>query len=201
MRYALSTYDSCMTKLILTTVACLLLSPVSQGGEAAGWRGIVPLRSTRADVERVLGPPARIWMGMYFYESEKSRASVTFSNGLCGVARGGWNVPSGTVIAVSVIPKPNQLKFTDLKLDESKFKKQADWEVGNVFHYVNEGEGVTYQVDTRYDDEVTLISYYPAARDSGLRCPPASELKGGVSRPAAQPIGNSKQTPKRRGKP
>jgi hypothetical protein len=185
-----------MMKLILTITACLLLGAASDVA-AAGWRGIVPLHSTSADVERVLGPPARVWMGIYFYEFEKETVKFFFSKGACGTESSGWDVPRDTVVAISVSPKPNRLQFADLRLEESKFKKERDREVGDVYHYINEEEGVTYEVDMSYDDAVTLISYYPAAKDAGLRCPPRR-----TTAPAgAQAKSKAKGNPRRRGKP
>ena len=186
-----------MMKLILITAACLLLSPASGVAAAEGWRGIVPLHSTSADVERVLGSPDRVWMGIYFYEFEKETVKFFFSKGACGTDSSEWDVPRDTVVAISVSPKPNRLKFADLRLEESKFKKERDREVGDVYHYINEEEGVTYEVDTSYDDAVTLISYYPAAKDAGLRCPPRRITAPG----GAQAKSKAKGNPRRRGKP
>lgn len=151
---------SCLVMLLLITVPA----------QADGWRGIRPLHSTRTDVERLLGPPVRNWMGISFYEFEGERVQFYFAEGPCGSGSSRWNVPRDTVIGISITPKPHQLKFDDLTLDESKFKKERDKEVGGVIHYVNEEEGVTYEVDTRYDDEVTLVSYYPVTKDAHLRC-------------------------------
>ena len=167
-------------KWIISYLVMLLLITVP--AQADGWRGIRPLHSTRTDVERLLGPPARNGMGISFYEFERERVQFYFAEGPCGAESSRWNVPRDTVIGISVTPKPHQLKFDDLTLDKSKFKKERDKEVGGVIHYGNEEEGVTYEVDTRYDDEVTLISYYPVAKDAHLRCPASGEGLEGTTK-------------------
>jgi outer membrane protein OmpA-like peptidoglycan-associated protein len=149
--------------------------------QASGWRGIVPLHSTRIDVERLLGPPTRTVAGISVYELERESALFHFAKGPCGVESSGWNVPRDTVTAISVTPKPNLLKLADLKLDESKFIRKRDAEVGDVIHYVNEEEGITYEIDMSYDNAVTLITYYPAREDANLRCPSSrAGLEGAI---------------------
>jgi hypothetical protein len=71
--------------------------------------------------------------------------------------------------------KRGLLKLADLKLAESKYKKERDNHVWDIFNYINEVEGVSYQVDTSDDGMVTLIKYFPAAKDEHLRCPGSGE--------------------------
>lgn len=139
--------------------------------QANEWRGIVPLHSTRADVERLLGPPSIDRSEITFYEFDKEEVSFNYAKGLCGIESSGWNVPRDTVISITIRPKPNLLKLTDLKLDESKYKKEKDEHVWDIFAYTDEEEGVRYRVDTRDNSIVISIEYFPAAKDDHLRCP------------------------------
>ena len=139
---------------------------------AESWRGIMPLRSTRADVERLLGPPSTDRSTTTFYEFERERVSFDYSEEPCGATWGGrWNVPRGTVISIWVTPRPNQLRLSDLRLDVSRFKRERDNELQYIVNYIDEEAGISYQVDTSADNEVTLIKYFPAARDNHRRCP------------------------------
>src|SRR3712207_3984167 len=93
-----------------------LLSPPPAGE----WRGIAPLRSTRADVERVLGRPETESGSVY--ATERERVSVTYSRRPCDY---GWRLPPDTVISFFVHPKQPP-KLADLKLDEKKYERRRD---------------------------------------------------------------------------
>jgi hypothetical protein len=156
---------------VKSVILCVIILLAPTYARAKDWRGITPLHSTRADVERLLGPPSKDRGGTIFYEFDKEEVSFDFAKGSCKGESDGWNVPRDTVISVWVIPKPNVLKFTDLKLDESMYKREIDKELQYIVRYVNESEGVSYEVDTSADRTVTLIKYYPSAKDGDLRCP------------------------------
>lgn len=142
---------------------------------AKEWRGILPLHATRADVERLLGPPSVDRSYITFYELEKEEVSFNYARGPCGDESSVWNVPRDTVTSIWVTPKRGSLKLNDLKLDESGYRKERDSHVWNIVNYINEVEGISYQVDTGDDGRVTLIKYFPAERDAHLRCPSPAE--------------------------
>lgn len=153
----------------------IILLVAASSTRAKEWRGIVPLHSTRADVELLLGPPTIDRSDGAFYQLKSERVSIDYSTGPCGVEPSRWNVPLDTVINIWVTPKPHSLRLADLKLNESKFKKETNDHVWHVVSYVNEAEGISYQVDTSADGMVTLIKYVPAAKDEHLRCPKTEE--------------------------
>lgn len=103
--------------------------------DAKEWRGIVPLKSSRADVEQLLGKPAidRTDFASYHYNTE--RVSIDYSRGPCSVELSQWNVAKGIVISIWVTPVSKVL-FTDLKVDQARFKKLPDYHVGTITHYV-----------------------------------------------------------------
>jgi hypothetical protein len=143
--------------------------------QGKGWRGIAPLHSTRADVERLLGPPSTDSSDTTFYEFQKEAVSFHYAKGPCGVESSGWNVPRGTVISIRVRPRPNLLRLSDLKLDESKYKKETNGHVRNIVSFINVEEGISYDVDTSADGMVTAVEYSPTAKDAYLRCPDAEQ--------------------------
>ena len=49
--------------------------------QAQGWRGIVPLHSTRADVERLVGSP--MTPNGITYDLKNERVNVVYSDGGC----------------------------------------------------------------------------------------------------------------------
>ena len=112
----------------------LLLLSVNAIGDAEAWRGIVPLHSTRADVELLLGqPPApptdgtridSLNKGRSIYFTDEGEVYVVYANDFFGdKAISGClkKVPLDTVLFLSVEPK-NGPKVGFLKLDLHKFK-------------------------------------------------------------------------------
>lgn len=136
------------------------------------WHGIIPLRSTRADVEKLLGPPTPDSKAPYAadYRTKNERVFILYSTGSCNVESShGWNVPRGTVIEISVEPNVKP-KFADLKLDEGKYEKRKDPEYLSITYYTNEKEGISIEVNTD-EGVVNAFSYSPMSKDFHLRCP------------------------------
>jgi hypothetical protein len=124
-------------KRTLVAILWLLLALVATNvAQSKGWRDIVPLHSTRADVERLLGPPAIDRVHIIFYELKGEEVSFTFSGGPCSLEPEGWGVPRGTVTGISVDLEPHRLRLADLKLDEGKYKKKQDGEVLRYSYYI-----------------------------------------------------------------
>lgn len=87
---------------MLLPLLCLLsLTELPQFEEM---RRIVPLHSTRTEVERVLGAPSGNCKCLY--ERESVNVQIQYSSGDCQNGEsGGWDVPLGTVIRFTVYTK------------------------------------------------------------------------------------------------
>jgi hypothetical protein len=154
----------------------LLLSTGAVSSQAKEWRGIIPLHSTRADVERLLGPPTTDRADTAFYESEAERVSIDFSKGPCNVEYSSWNVPRDTVISIWVTPM-NGLNAADLNLSQKNYIKTQDKHISEIVYYRDEQEGIEYSVNVD-TGRVGLIKYLPSAVDEPLRCPePRNRLR------------------------
>jgi hypothetical protein len=155
--------------------ACLMFS-ITVLTDAKEWRGIIPLHSTRADVERLLGlsvPEALTGSCRCLYQLEDVNVHILYANGLpCGAAEqrdgrvGGWKVPRDTVIEIAVYFKSGR-HLSELKIDESKYEKVTDPELPGLFYYTNVEEGVTIEVGGH---EARSITYFAAAKDNNFRC-------------------------------
>jgi hypothetical protein len=147
------------------------------------WRGIVPLHSTRNDVERLFGLSS--YGGGYAYEFENERVffQYQYPDNQCGRIYGQWNVPLNTVIEVTVYPK-NKILFSSLKLKISKLK-ETKIHISGRYRYFNEEEGISYAVD---NGVVAQISYLPSANDKHLGCPKQSKDGRSVSLVAQQSL-------------
>jgi hypothetical protein len=98
-----------MTKMFCRIVICFLLVISERAVTAKEWRGIVPLKSTRVDVERLLGAPTKSSQSSLYYNLSREIVVIEFQTEVCDSSVGkfglGWNVRYGTVVGVGVIPK------------------------------------------------------------------------------------------------
>jgi hypothetical protein len=157
---------------------CVLLAACTCAG-AQGWRGIVPLHSSREDVERVAGVKPESNGITYVLKDE--RVNVVYSKGGCEKGRGvEWDVPPGTVLGITIYPRV-KLLLSDVRADLYGFEKFVSPHEPDAVYYNNDREGVS--IGTRPGGEVFVIQYLPAAADKRLRCPSLSprypDLGGG----------------------
>jgi len=148
-----------MGRVLLSILFVLMTVP---GLGARGWRDIVPLHSTRVDVERLFGKSSDKCNCLYRIEDVV--VYVEYAKEPCDGSPRGWNVPTDTVLAFSV--GRDNLKFSDLHIDESQFSKTYDDTF--VGYYANRFEGIQYVVES--DGTVNHIDYFPSTADLNLRC-------------------------------
>jgi hypothetical protein len=138
--------------------------------EAKGWRGIVPLHTSRAEVEKLLGPPTERQSDYsVLYRTETETVIINYARGLpCGIGEkySQWRVPRETVESIYITPNRGS-PLSRLNIDESTYKKSSGGHRPEDIYYVNEQVGESLTV---FMGEVTSITYSPAASDEGLRC-------------------------------
>ena len=146
----------------------LLCAAVAQ---AKGWRGIVPLHSTRSQVEQLLGPPteqSNAYSVVYITPNETIEIDYATGNP-CGIGEkySPWRVARNTVTNIYISPLPDS-PLAKLSIDESRYKKII---VGHLSEtrYINANEGEAFTMG--FDNSVRSISYFPATDDSQLKCP------------------------------
>lgn len=160
-------------KIVALTALSLFLVLVSANAACAKeWRGIIPLHSTRADVERLLGAPTKSSSYASYYGLPDEIAVILYQTESCDSFVGkfgmGWNIPSGTVTSVGVIPKGTYRK--------ERFVVGNDFQVENAHagfsYYTNAREGLSVET---YHGIVTTLSYLPTKKEDNLRCPRVQE--------------------------
>ena len=174
--------------ITLATIVLVLLLPAIYSGagpcasqaqfammqspdEGKGWKDLVPLRSTRRDVEALLGPPMP--GGQSLYETNEATVYVGYSDGPC--EKGwpyGWNVDKDTVVSIVVTPK-EPVMFTDLEIDKNKYVESRDSHINTWMLYANQREGITLVVD-EITGKVRSFTYHPTDSQQKLQCPDAS---------------------------
>jgi len=150
----------------LFTAVLLISLIVGRGlGENDEWKKIAPLKTTRADVEALLGPA----QGAYevVYQLKDGHLSIEYSIGPCKPGQhGGWNVPENVVISLHFSPRrTNRLK--DLRLNLTKFRKVEGGHTPTYTYYIDDETGVTYAVEK---SRVVYIEYGPPKEFNDLYC-------------------------------
>jgi hypothetical protein len=168
------------TLLIIAITAVLLAGVGAQNQDnLAGYRGIVPLKSNRSDVEHLLGRPTDPHNPTYYFS--ETIVAIQYSKYGCSPpprVEGwpvppveGWNVPPDTVLAVHVTLR-KQVTLESLKLDIKRFaKERGDSDVSSHFRYVDRKKGLT--IDLNGDPKAEIVRafiYEPEAKYTDLRC-------------------------------
>lgn len=162
-----------LPKLFAMILFVGILSPAAFGQHLNIWRGITPLKSTREDVEKILGKPEASSVGKHAagYRIAEGSVSIVYSTGLCSVnSLHGWDVAELTVISIYYKPDySHSQKLANLRLDPKKFEKRADPGSINLVDYTNAVYGLGYTIDST-DDSVWSISYFPESKYRNLLC-------------------------------
>ena len=135
--------------------------------ETKGWRGLVPLRAKRSDVDKLLGAPTDSRGRTEIYQTKTEKVEIWYSSGHCGDGQV-WNVPRDVVIRIVITPETRVL-VQDLRLSGYLQVKEAHPE--NWIQYWSPDGGIMVQA-IRMDsaEEVLNLTYQPGKADESLRC-------------------------------
>lgn len=157
-----------MSATILFALVLFLNTDCANGQD---WKKIVPLKTTRAEIEAVFGHNT----GNYsvLYQLKDGRLSIVYSSGHCTPERRGrWDVPENTVISFTFsLRRPKRL--SELKLDRRKFRRVDDDHLTGVVYYVSDEDGITYTIQ---EGRVDSIEYGPGKEYEHLYCKDSPNL-------------------------
>jgi hypothetical protein len=142
---------------------------------AKEWRGLVPMRSTRSDVERILGKPNDprrgvtrsydLHEGRSIYSSDYGEAYIVFAKmqEVMGQRRCIDSVAPDTVLMIQVSPTVAQ-SVDDYIKDSKRFRTFDPSEPKDIGYlgYVDEEEGFVIQT---FKGKVTELVYLPSKAD------------------------------------
>lgn len=147
-------------------LSLLLLVPIGSAS-AKEWRGIVPLRSTRADVARLYQQLTGATLSGIGLPSDsfnvigEGRVLIQYSLGSYVEGR---KIRRDTVVSIT-IHLTNAISFADMKTELEQLPSDED--NTDARYYNNHKEGIYYCVQ---GGKVTSITYGPAKpRDAGTR--------------------------------
>lgn len=149
-------------KIFLVTSALFTLILISAPGVLAkGFRGIIPLRSTKADVYKKWGPPD----SNGGYQLEGVYAQVYYAEGQCIKDEIDCECLANkdTVVSISVNFQ-TEVKLDTLKLDLKRFERKVDSHLLVYESYSDWDAGVVYTVFIE-DKTVTGAVYRGSKRD------------------------------------
>lgn len=153
-----------MRTAVVLALSVLVFWPQNQSN---GWRGIVPLKSTREDVERLLGKLPDDDKCRCLYLKEEISVFVVYARGEPCVDSS-WRVPRDTVIEFTVWEKTRKLTVADLGIDTSKFERFEDRELPGFYVLSSKELGIEYEVAAH--GIVGGITYFPSVKDHHLSC-------------------------------
>src|SRR4030095_1005015 len=97
--------------------ACVLILTLEVVANAKEWRGLIPLHSTRADAQRLLGQATEETTNSAAYYTGKESVYIVFSSADTCAA-----LPADTVLQIQVTPK-TFVRLIDLQIDERRLPK------------------------------------------------------------------------------
>jgi hypothetical protein len=160
-------------KSIIVLASLLMIMSLAFTQDAPGWRGIVPLHSTRAQLEQLVGV---LDMRCQCYSTETETIRVEYASGPCTGALAGWNVPTDTVLSLQIYPK-KRLFFSELKIQKEDFITTVDDTV--TTYYGNGEKGLRYAVTS--SGTVASVWYGPSTKQNKLRCAGFPPTDGGIT--------------------
>jgi len=159
------------SSIVLTIL--LMITSLAFTQDTPGWRGIVPLQSTREQLEQLVGVLDR---RCQCYSTETESIRVEYASGPCTGDLPGWNVPADTVLSLKIYPK-KPLVFSELKIQKEDFVTTVDDTV--TTYYGNGEKGLRYAVTSL--GTVASIWHGPSVKQNKLRCAGFPPTDGGIT--------------------
>lgn len=139
------------------------------GRPSNSWDRLVPLKSTRHDVEALVGKVKWSHGSTFIYEMPCGRLDVVYSRGSCeltNVQR--WNVPQDVVIRMEFAPRQTIL-VRDLNLASEAYARRQPLHPENWVEYRSKENGILITaLRARKGDTVAVIAYEPTKKQEEL---------------------------------
>jgi len=139
-----------------------------------GWKAIKPLKTDKVMVDKTLGTPEIDDNNYHGYKTNEAFVQVNYSTAPCKdnqYKRGKYGIAQDTVLDY-IVNLREQIKLSDFKYKREKYIKDTSGCLLNSALYINEADGVWFNVYIQEDIEyVTKIYYKPNKQDTeSLKC-------------------------------
>lgn len=134
-----------------------------------GWKGIMPLKTDKAFVEKLLGKSRQVDdKGIHSYKTDEALVDVSYSTSPCADdqdKRGRYNVAENTVLGYIVRP------FARIKISDFRFKREnyyySSEDLKRGAYYRNAEDGITIGVHIIEGIEyIAIIGFNPSKQNS-----------------------------------
>lgn len=153
------------TKIVFVFLFVLLFAIQSHVSEAASWNGITPLKTSREEVEKILGAPVNSQDGILQFKVMGGIVTVAFVDEKFVTINKLPKESLGKVRQIVLQHENSNATPEDMKLEMPKSGFLKEQQGTKVTIYRNEKDGITYT----FIDGTLKTTYYVAA---------ASQLKG-----------------------
>lgn len=139
-----------------------------------GWKGIEPLKTSKVAVNKILGTPEIDDNDYHGYTTDEGFVQVNYSTVPCKddqYKRGKYNIAQDTVLDYIVNLK-EAIKLSEFKYKREKYIKDTSGCLLNSALYINEADGIWFNVYIQEEIEyVTKIYYKQNKQDAeSLKC-------------------------------
>jgi hypothetical protein len=120
------------------------------------WKALVPLVTTRTQLEVHLGTPTSGNGNIFVYETPNEKLHVWYGGGKSiGADVCCWKVPNEMLFKFELVPK-RAVPLAEVSIDLTAFQKQKAPEMVNDYYYYNDNEGMTITTRIVEGKEVLL---------------------------------------------
>jgi hypothetical protein len=134
-----------------------------------GWKGIKPLKTDKASVDKLLGTPEIDTDGFQGYTKDNIYVRINYSSTPCintYFGRGEYNIAKDTVLNYEVVIK-RVMKISELEFNHEKYLKDTSGDLANFVSYIDSEDGIIITVYVQEGTEyVKTISFSPTKQDS-----------------------------------
>jgi hypothetical protein len=162
-------------RLLCLAIASTLISSATVCAQKDVWTQLVPLESSREDVERVLGKPMKYFKAYGIYkEIPDVVIDVWYSTGKCTKTVKGaplYDVREGVMTRLYVT-FPKRRKLRDMQSDIAKFTRKQFEELAGRAYYYSPDNSLVYTVFVEKDESETVysVSVQPGDDKEGQKC-------------------------------
>ena len=140
------TFRSLFTS-ILVFAGCLFVTG-NASGQYGEWSKFVPLKTQRAEIEKLLGPPDKYFATYGTYDTKEGSFSVWYSDGKCLSNRAGlqYNIPAGLLTRI-YFRSNKSLSMRDYAQTPDRFVVAIDHgSKSGRFFYVSEDNSKVFEI-------------------------------------------------------
>jgi hypothetical protein len=163
-----------LISLCLIIAGTLLPLDASSDNTTAA-NGIVPLHSTRLDVEKRFGRSTDSCQCIF--RTAKETIAIDYALARCKGRLYGWNVPKDTVLAFTLTPKV-PIPVSEIILEPGRFVKTRSHDENVTVYYTSVEDGIKYAVQ---ENHVIYVQRIPSRKDNLLRCAGFPPYDGGIA--------------------